>query len=139
MEDNHRIMVSYPKVQKKNDMLALHLKEFKAQTVTFDTLDVFEASSGNMKIVNLTASRVPDDITRLVSALQEDIAARGESVENKAFRFHVTLGRINSTELPVEELCAMLKEIAIPPMTLRLDDIGYRVFRGQTLLQARLH
>lgn len=106
-------------------------------TMTFDKLDVFSTESG-MLIVHLTASEIPDDFQILVDDIRCDICCTNSNIQSD-FRLHVTLGRITEPEVDIDDVGFLIDEIQLPPFTLTLDEVEYRVFRGRSIYKNKLH
>lgn len=105
-------------------------------TLTFDTLDVFITNTG-MYIVHLSASNIPEEFQKLVDDIRCDICCTNSNIQSD-FLLHVTLGRITDTEVWVEEVASLIDEINLPPFTLTLDEVEYRLFRGRSIYKNKL-
>lgn len=105
-------------------------------TLTFDTLDIFITNTG-MYIVQLSASNIPEEFQKLVDDIRCDICCTNSNIQSD-FLLHVTLGRITDTEVWVEEVASLIDEINLPPFTLTLDEVEYRLFRGRSIYKNKL-
>jgi len=105
-------------------------------TITFDKLDVFATDSG-MLIVHLTASEIPDEFQTLVDNIRCDISCTNSNIQSD-FRLHVTLDRITEPEVDIDDVGFLIDEINLPPFTLTLDEVEYRVFRGRSIYKNKL-
>ncbi len=110
-----------------------HLGNYPAPAMTFDRLDVFMTNSGG-QVIYLTASAIPQSFLELTEAIRQDLRDAG-CVMLSDFRLHVTLGRVRERDVRIKEL---IETVHVPPLTLKLTDIDYRVYRGKTLYVSKL-
>lgn len=101
-------------------------------TLTFDTLDIFITNTGMY-----SASNIPEEFQKLVDDIRCDICCTNSNIQSD-FLLHVTLGRITDTEVWVEEVASLIDEINLPPFTLTLDEVEYRLFRGRSIYKNKL-
>lgn len=113
-----------------------YLDNAKPVSLTFDKLDVFTANNG-MLIVNLTASKIQDEFQTLVDDIRCDISCTNSNIQSD-FRLHVTLGRITEPNADIDDVGFLIDEIDLPPFTLTLDEVEYRVFRGRSIYKNKL-
>lgn len=113
-----------------------YLDNAKPVSLTFDKLDVFTANNG-MLIVNLTASKIQDEFQTLVDDIRCDISCTNSNIQSD-FRLHVTLGRITEPNADIDDIGFLIDEIDLPPFTLTLDEVEYRVFRGRSIYKNKL-
>lgn len=107
------------------------LEEAVAPTITFDTLDAF-ASGPHRQVIHLTTTDAPDDFLALVEEIRRFFKAKGCTLQSD-FRLHVTLGRVQDPRMNVSKLKDIISQVNLPKMTLELEDVEYRVFRGKSL------
>lgn len=117
-------------------ILQRHLDNVPAFTLTFDKLDAFTTRSG-LHIVHLASSRVPDDFVTLTEAIRFDLKSAGAQIDSD-FHLHVTLGRINVSNIELSQLQKMITSVALLQFSLTLTDVDYRVFRGRTIYETKL-
>lgn len=117
-------------------LLEKHLKTFPAPTLTFDKLDVFTAMSG-MHIVYLTATDIPQSFLSLIENIRSDMKTVG-CVMDSLFRLHVTLGRVKETHIQLSAIQELTESVSLPAFSLSLEDVDYRVFRGETIYEIKL-
>ena len=117
-------------------LLEKHLKTFPAPTLTFDKLDVFTAMSG-MHIIYLTATDIPQSFLSLIENIRSDMNAAG-CVMDSLFRLHVTLGRVKDPHIQLSAIQELTESISLPAFSLSLEDVDYRVFRGETIYEIKL-
>ena len=117
-------------------LLEKHLKTFPAPTLTFDKLDVFTAMSG-MHIIYLTATDIPQSFLSLIDNIRSDMNAAG-CVMDSLFRLHVTLGRVKDPHIQLSAIQELTESVSLPAFSLTLEDVDYRVFRGETIYEIKL-
>ena len=107
------------------------LDEAVAPTITFDMLDAF-ASGPHRQVIHLTTTDAPSDFLELVEDVRRFFKAKGCTIQSD-FRLHVTLGRVQDPRMNVRRLKDIISQVDLPAMTLELEDVEYRVFRGKSL------
>ena len=117
-------------------LLEKHLNTFPAPTLTFDKLDVFTAMSG-MHIIYLTATDVPQSFLSLIENIRSDMKGAG-CVMDSWFRLHVTLGRVKDPHIQLATIQELTESVSLPAFSLTLEDVDYRVFRGETIYEIKL-
>ena len=117
-------------------LLEKHLKTFPAPTLTFDKLDVFTAMSG-MHIIYLTATDIPQSFLSMIENIRSDMKAAG-CVMDSWFRLHVTLGRVKDPHIQLSAIQELTESVSLPAFSLSLEDVDYRVFRGETIYEIKL-
>ena len=113
-----------------------YLDNAKPVSITFDKLDVFTATNG-MLIVNLTATDIPAEFLALVDDIRCDVSCTNSNIQSD-FKLHVTLGRITEPKADIDDVGFLIDEINLPPFTLTLDEVEYRVFRGRSIYKNNL-
>ena len=113
-----------------------YLDNANAISITFDKLDVFSTWSG-LFIVHLTATRIPEVFQSLVNEIRNEIAFTGSNIQSN-FRLHVTLGRISNPEADIKDIGFLIDEIDFPSLTLTLNEVEYREFRGKSIYRNTL-
>ena len=113
--------------RKVAEILDEELKGMTAPTFVFDTVDAFLAEKSEKSIVNLTASRVPDEWVTFVDRIRTRLSSAGNHLGS--YRLHVTLARVPLECIGLEALQARLARIDVPPMSLTLTKADYR-FKG---------
>ena len=117
-------------------VLEKHLNAFPAPTLTFDKLDVFTAMSG-MHIIYLTATDIPQSFLSLIDNIRSDMNAAG-CVMDSLFRLHVTLVRVKYPHIQLSAIQELTESVSLPAFSLTLEDVDYRVFRGETIYEIKL-
>jgi len=107
------------------------LGEAVAPIITFDRLDAF-SSGYQRQVIHLTTTHVPDDFLALVEDVRRYFKAKGCVIQSD-FRLHVTLGRVQDPRMNVKKLKDIIDQVDLPPFTLELNAVEYRIFRGKTL------
>ncbi len=113
-----------------------HLNGLNALTLTFDKLDVFTTLSGT-HIIYLTASDIPQSFLSVNNAIRSELMTAGCQI-NSPFCLHVTLGRVIGTEIHLNTLQKLVRAVSIPDITLTLNDVDYRLFRGKFIYETKL-
>lgn len=113
-----------------------YLDNANAVSITFDKLDVFSTWSG-LLIVHLTATHIPETFQSLVNEIRNEIALTNSKIQSD-FRLHVTLGRISNPEADIKDIGFLIDEIDFPPLTLTLNEVEYREFRGRSIYRKTL-
>lgn len=108
-----------------------YLDKANAVSLTFDKLDVFSTWSG-LFIVHLTATHIPEALQSLVNEIRNDIALTGSNIQSN-FRLHVTLGRISNPGADIKDIGFLMDEVDFHPLTLTLNEVEYREFRGRSI------
>ena len=96
-----------------------------APELTFDDVNAFVTRDGKEIIVNLTASKPTAMFAAFVDRLREAARRTGAEMEPD-FRLHVTLGRMATGELTIEDANEVMESIEIHPFTLTLNEVEYR-------------
>jgi len=112
------------------------LSDATAPTITFDRLDAF-ASGYHRHVIHLTTSDAPADFLALVEDVRRHFKSKGCVIQSD-FRLHVTLGRVQDPRMNVHQLKDIISQVDLPPFTIDLTDVEYRIFRGKTLGQWKL-
>ena len=108
-----------------------YLDNANAISITFDKLDVFSTWSG-LFIVHLTATRIPEVFQSLVNEIRNEIAFTGSNIQSN-FRLHVTLGRFSNPGADIQDIGFLIDEVDFHPLTLTLNEVEYREFRGRSI------
>lgn len=113
-----------------------HLNVLSALTLTFDKLDVFTTRSGT-HIIYLTASDIPHSFLSATETIRSELMAAGCQI-NSPFCLHVTLGRVIGAEIHLNTLQELVGTVSLPDITLALNDVDYRLFRGKVIYETKL-
>ena len=108
-----------------------YLDNANAVSITFDKLDVFSTWS-SLLIVHLKATRIPEAFQSLVKDIRNEIVLTNSIIQSD-FRLHVTLGRISNPVADIKDIGFLIDEIDFSPLTLTLNEVEYREFRGKSL------
>jgi len=110
----------------------------EAPTLTLDKLDAFEASRGGDIIVNVTATKPSDAFTTLVKELRHEVEIRNADYRT-SFILHITLGRIDSTDVSLRKVHKVINSIAAPADTVSIKTANYRYFRGKIVKSWKMY
>lgn len=113
--------------EKVVEILDEELHGMTAPTLIFDTVDAFRGQNSGKSIVNLTASKVPEEWVAFVNRIRSRLSGAGYHLDS--YRLHVTLAYVPPKLIGLEALRASLARIAVPPMSLTLTKADYR-FKG---------
>ena len=108
-----------------------YLDNANAVSITFDKLDVFSTWS-SLLIVHLKATRIPEAFQSLVKDIRNEIVLTNSIIQSD-FRLHVTLGRISNPVADIKDIGFLIDEIDFSPLTLTLNEVEYREFRGKSI------
>ena len=114
-----------------------YLDNANAVSITFDKLDVFSTWS-SLLIVHLKATRIPEAFQSLVKDIRNEIVLTNSIIQSD-FRLHVTLGRISNPEADIKDIGFLIDEIDFPSLTLTLNEVEYREFRGKSIYRNTLN
>ena len=101
------------------------LRNAEAPELTLNRVGVFRTMSGEELIVNLTSSAPGERFMSLVEKLRSKAEKVGANMESN-FRLHITLGRIKTRLVSLEQVEDVVKGIDVPPFTLTLQDAEYK-------------
>ena len=105
--------------------------------ITFDKLDVFTVGNG-MQIIHLGTSNIPKGFKTLVDDIRCKIVSTNSDIQSD-FKLHVTLGRVSEPEADINDIGFLIDEIDFTPISLTLNEVEYRVFRGRSIYKATLN
>ena len=113
-----------------------YLDNANTVSITFDKLDVFSTWSG-LFIVHLTATHIPEAFQSLVNEIRNELTLTGSKIQSD-FRLHVTLGRLSEPKTDIDDIGFLIDEIDFPPLSLTLNEVEYREFRGKSIYKNKL-
>ena len=113
-----------------------YLDNANAVSITFDKLDVLSTWSG-LFIVHLTATHIPEALQSLVNEIRNELTLTCSKIQSD-FRLHVTLGRISEPKADVDDIGFLIDEVDFPPLSLTLNEVEYREFRGRSIYRNTL-
>lgn len=117
-------------------VLDKHFRNLNAPKICFNKLDAFQAISG-MYIINLGTNDIPASFTELVNDIRKDLKTVGCVMESD-FMLHVTLGRIKDANIQFSDVKDLISSVPQPVITLNLNNVDYREFRGKTIYKIKL-
>ena len=82
-----------------------------------------------MHIIHLAASNIPEELLSLNKKIREEIINTGSAIYSD-FYLHVTLGRIKSERIVLDDIRRSVERVKIKPYTVSLREVVYRYFRG---------
>ena len=103
--------------------------EYKAAPrLTFDKVDAFASKMSGEHIIHLTSSNPSAEFTDVVNRTRAAIDELGCEYAPE-FKLHVTLGRVDSKQIGIEELKQIVSEVNIPSFTLQLFNFRFLEFK----------
>lgn len=106
-------------------VISRHLDKAAIHSLTFDRLDVFTAVISKQHIINLTVSDVPEAFYSWVDGIRQDLKSQGCMIQS-GFKLHVTLGRVEMSDMDLRDLQTLVGKIQIPSFSLPLSSLEYR-------------
>jgi 2'-5' RNA ligase len=95
-------------------------------TLTIDKLEAFTTGKGDEHVVCLTSSQPPASLLELANEARACADCLGANYDKRPFKLHITLCRIPSDAISLENLQSLLSKISLPAFDCRLDDVQYR-------------
>ena len=102
-------------------------------TLTIDKLEAFTTVNGDKHVVCLTSSQPSDKLLELANEARACAERIGANYDKRPFKLHVTLCKIPSDEVSLEEVKSILAKIQLPVFDCHLSDIQYR-YKGRGLI-----
>ena len=109
-------------------IICKHFANIPPIEITFDKFGIFTTHSG-MHIIHLAASNIPEELLSLNKKIREEIINTGSAIYSD-FYLHVTLGRIKSERIVLDDIRRLVEGVKIKPYTVYLREVVYRYFRG---------
>lgn len=107
-----------------------------AFNITFDKVDAFLNLDQTETIICLTATNIPQEFTTFQQTMHQSLTEAGCNVTD--FIFHITLGKVNTENMDFETVRQKVNAVAIPPFTLKLSQLKFRVLRGKDIANWKL-
>lgn len=104
--------------------------------ITFDKIDAFLNLDQTETIICLTATNIPQEFTTFQQTMHQSLTEAGCNVTD--FIFHITLGKVNTENMDFETVRQKVNAVAIPPFTLQLSHLRFRVRRGKDIANWKL-
>ena len=92
--------------------------------LTFNKLDVFTNRSGTEHIVNLTSTSPEKEFQELVESLRQEASRLG--IEMEPYRLHVTLAKVDTNIISLDELKKIIDGISFRAFKLSFKTLEYR-------------
>lgn len=105
----------------------------KPITLTIDKLEAFTTGAGDKHVVCLTSSMPPAELLDLANKAKECADSLGVNYDKRPFKLHITLCKIPSGAVSLEEVKSILAKIQLPVFDCHLSDIQYR-YKGRGLI-----
>lgn len=108
-----------------------------AFNITFDKVDAFLNLDQTETIICLTATNIPQEFTTFQQTMHQSLTEAGCNITD--FKFHVTLGKVNTEDMDFETVRQKVNDIKIPPFTLQLSQLRFRVRKGKDIANWKLN
>ena len=108
--------------------------KIKPITLTIDTLEAFTTGKGDKHVVSLTSSQPPSGLLELANDARVCAECLGANYDKRPFKLHITLCKIPSDAIALEDLQSILAKISLPAFDCRLDDVQYRYQGSEKLI-----
>ena len=106
-------------------------------TLTIDKLEAFTTGAGDKHVVCLTSSEPPAGLLDLADKARKLADSLGANYDKRPFKLHITLCKIPSGAVSLEEVKSILAKIQLPVFDCHLTEIQYRYrgrYRGRVLI-----
>lgn len=101
----------------------------KPTNLTIDKLEAFTTGAGDKHVVCLTSSKPPAELQNLADKARECADSLRANYDKRPFKLHITLCKIPSGAVSLEEVKSILAKIQLPVFDCHLSEIQYR-YRG---------
>ena len=106
-------------------------------TLKIDKLEAFTTGAGDRHVVCLTSSKPPVELQDLADKARKLADGLGADYDKRPFKLHITLCKIPSGAVSLEEVKSILAKIQLPVFDCHLTEIQYRYrgrYRGRVLI-----
>ena len=101
--------------------------------ITIDKLNAFTTGNGAEHIIYMTATQVPSQITTLAQEARMLADGLNVNYDKRPFKPHITLGRVPTDKVSLEQLQAVLRTIEQPVFHCVLNEAEHRYYRGDKI------
>lgn len=105
----------------------------KPTNLTIDKLEAFTTGAGDKHVVCLTPSEPPAELLNLADKARECADSLGANYDKRPFKLHITLCKIPSGAVSLEDVKSILAKIQLPVFDCCLREIQYR-YKGGGLI-----
>lgn len=109
------------------------MSEYSSLSLSVDKLDAFTTGDGNCHIIYLTSTKVPSQIHTLAQNVRILADSLNVNYDKRPFKPHITLGRVPTDKISLDQLQAVLRTIEQPTFNSILNETEYRYFRGKVI------
>ena len=106
------------------------IPQHRAFTQKIDKLDAF-TTEHEEHVICLTSTQICPEMENLVKDIRKVVDNKGINFDKREFLLHITLGRISTKAITLEELKSILSTIELPTFNLLMEKVEYRYF-GRT-------
>lgn len=100
--------------------------------LSFDQLDAFTIKDGHTHIIHLSSTETQTEFYLWLDGLRSELSSSGVEIEPD-FKLHVTLGRVPSSSIGLDDLKSRVTCYKIPLLRFNTKCFEYREFRGETI------
>ena len=112
---------------------ATMVKSCPALPMTIDKIDAFTTTNGAKHIIYLSSTNVPEQILTLAKDTRTLADGLNADYDKRPFKPHVTLGRVSTDKVSLEQLQAVLRTIEQPVFNCVLNEAEHRYYRGDKI------
>ena len=120
-------------VEELNQEFEQCMSVFYSLPITIDKLDAFTTGDGTSHIIYLTSSQVPSQILTLADDARMLADSLNANYDKRPFKPHVTLGRVSTEKVSLDQLQNVLHSIKQPAFNCILNEAEHRYFRGDKI------
>lgn len=120
-------------VENLNQEFEQCISVFYSLPITIDKLDAFTTGDGASHIIYLSSTQVPPQILTLAEDTRTLADGMNTNYDKRPFMPHVTLGRVSTDKVSLEQLQAVLRSIEQPVFNCVLNEAENRYYRGDKI------
>lgn len=117
------------------DELPKVVLQHRAFAQKIDKLDAFTTSDKKTHVICLTSTEVCPEMAHLVDDIRKVVDNKGLDYDKREFLLHITLGRISTKAITLEELKSILPSIELPTFNLLMEKVEYR-YKGDGCIKS---
>ena len=103
------------------------LSKTAVQTICLNKLDAFTTLKGDQHIICITSVEPSRQFLKLV----DDIKGQLAEFNVTPFRMHITLGRVDASNVNLAELKSKIESLQQPNFNINLTKVKYRMYQGK--------
>ena len=106
---------------------------FYSLPIAIDKLDAFTTGDGAIHVIYLTSTQVPPQILTLADDVRTLADGMNANYDKRPFKPHITLGRVPTDKVSLEQLQTVLRTIEQPVFNCVLNEAEHRYYRGDKI------